>query len=235
MFVGLQGPAKDNERFAKLETRVLFIQRKEGEWQYYGHYDVFRDPNDDLTVAEWSTLTEEVGCQITIPYITYTHILCILQFRSGYAACTLSKRMGNAKCDDFRKQEPSRYKAEVEKITADYDAGKLRVPCVILKCVKFDEELVASLSRGSASPRTNSKRKFEDLQTVSTPTSKRRAVSGPVFKVQVEDLGSSFGPSSSGSQAYGTLQTVIRTSARIRSRAASASRSEDPVWDSLNA
>lgn len=61
MFVGLQGPAKDNERFMEPEVRVLFIQKKEGVWQYYGHYEARRDPNNDLDVSEWLGLTEEVS------------------------------------------------------------------------------------------------------------------------------------------------------------------------------
>ncbi|TCD69986.1 hypothetical protein EIP91_005575 [Steccherinum ochraceum] len=152
MFVGLKGPAKDNERFAQPELRTLFIPKKEGEWQYYGEYEVFRDPKNDLSASEWFSLTEE--------------------FREGYAACTLSKRMGNSKCDDHRRKNPSIYRAEVEKIIGAYNAGELRVPCVTLRCIRFDPGLVTSLANalpGNASSSRGTKRKREDTGSASAP------------------------------------------------------------------
>ncbi|KAH8102478.1 hypothetical protein BXZ70DRAFT_784236 [Cristinia sonorae] len=192
MFVGLAGPAKENERFAEAEVRTLFIQQPRGEWQYFGHYEVQRDPDDDLTVDEWQSLTQE--------------------FREGYVACTLSKRMGNAKCDDFRKKDPSRYKVELEKIAADYDAGTLRVPCVTLWCIKFDAGLVSALAQAASSSATTSssratKRKHEEAESISAPSASavKRARDSPHFG----DLFSTNAPEASGS---------VRKSNRIQSR-----------------
>jgi len=161
MFVGLMGPAKDNERFMESETRVLFIQGKEGDWQYYGHYDVHRDPDEDLSVTEWNVLSED--------------------FRLGYAACTLSKRMGNAKCDDYRKKEPSKHKTDVEKIIADYDAGKLRVPCVALRCIKFDSGLVTALAERLPTSSRVAKRKSEGAESTSARGSSKRSKPASAF------------------------------------------------------
>lgn len=59
MFVGLCGPGGDNEKFSEPEVRALFIPVG-SSWRYYGHYEVFRDPNNDLSVQEWSAFSEDV-------------------------------------------------------------------------------------------------------------------------------------------------------------------------------
>lgn len=83
--------------------------------------------------------------------------------------------MGNSKCDDYRKKEPARYRVDVELITADYNSGTLRVPCVTLRCIKFDEELVVSLAEARvAQPliaNIRNKRKHSEVESATPPVS----------------------------------------------------------------
>lgn len=59
MFVGLHGPGCDDAKFKEHEVRAMFIPVGT-HWKYYGHYEIFRDPENDLSVEEWSDFSEEV-------------------------------------------------------------------------------------------------------------------------------------------------------------------------------
>ncbi len=59
MFVGLHGPGCDDAKFKEYEVRALFIPVG-SNWKYYGHYEVFRNPENDLSIEEWTAFSEEV-------------------------------------------------------------------------------------------------------------------------------------------------------------------------------
>lgn len=61
MFVGLEGPLKDHERFLTPTTRALFIPEGKSGWRYYGLYVIQRHPENDLTLDEWNALPDSVS------------------------------------------------------------------------------------------------------------------------------------------------------------------------------
>lgn len=65
--------------------------------------------------------------------------------KDGYCDTTLSKRMGKASHGELVKRSKADHQLKLEKIRKDYDAGNLRVPCVVLQCIAYDEQLVTDL------------------------------------------------------------------------------------------
>ena len=53
MFLGLEGPAKDNVKFFEPTERALFIQEGPSSWRYYGLYVIQRHADNDLSKEEW--------------------------------------------------------------------------------------------------------------------------------------------------------------------------------------
>ena len=69
MFVGLEGPFKDQERFLEPTTRALFIPESKLRWRYYGLYVAQRKPENDLTMDEWKELPELAStCGLVVVY-----------------------------------------------------------------------------------------------------------------------------------------------------------------------
>lgn len=140
MFVGL---GQEVNEFNVMETRHVFVFTGTNQWRYIGIYEASRV--DALTVNEWEPLQDHVrhflpywcctsptNAKSTSPYF---------QFKLKYSATTKDK------------SKDSRSETEVK---AAYDNGKLRVPCVQLKCVGFDEALYNDLVQANSIPMPSS-------------------------------------------------------------------------------
>ena len=66
MFVGLKGPGKDHERFLEPTKWSLFLPKSGKSWEYYGEYEVHRQPDLDLTVEEWEAFSPEVSTRFIL-------------------------------------------------------------------------------------------------------------------------------------------------------------------------
>ena len=128
IFVGL---GKDKDSYHSAAVRNLFVGLpktvKDRRFRYLGKYQVTRV--DPLSVDEWAMLSAEVStasdrhkfCNLTFFF---------LKFKSVYAKLTKDKTK------DAR---------TLEDILIAYDNGNLRVPCVQVQCIGFDDDFFSAL------------------------------------------------------------------------------------------
>ncbi|KDQ30674.1 hypothetical protein PLEOSDRAFT_1101660 [Pleurotus ostreatus PC15] len=160
MFVGL---GTEKNIFEIPETHQLFVglegPKRQKLFRYMGVYKVSR--SDPLPIQEWNALTNHVRI---LHHFCHTHIQAGTQVKDGYASLTKTRT------SDSR---------DTEAIRADYDNGKLQVPCVLLQCIDYSDELARSLSQRVKVTKVLSptKRPREDDEQV--PSRKRRLSSNP--------------------------------------------------------
>ncbi|KAF7799023.1 hypothetical protein EIP86_010253 [Pleurotus ostreatoroseus] len=127
LFLGLVGPAKDHEKFLAPSPRALFICEG-SHWKYYGQYVVERNPERDITLEEWKAFSNDFK-----------------DGDSGYCAMTLNKSMGGSSYQALKNDHKTSHDQKVREVRERYDAGQLRVPCISLQCIGYNEELVEGL------------------------------------------------------------------------------------------
>ncbi|KAI0348447.1 hypothetical protein BDW22DRAFT_92230 [Trametopsis cervina] len=163
MFLGLEGPAKDNTKFMKPTERALFIQEDTGGWRYYGLYSIQRVPENDLTVEEWRAFDDS--------------------FKSGkygYCGTTLAKRLGTSAWRSLVDNR-AKFREELAAVQAEYDAGTRRVPCIVLQCIAYNEGLLRAIDSARTPEQATGKRKrrpsarrIEAESSAEPPTSRVR-------------------------------------------------------------
>ncbi len=88
---------------------------------------------------------------------------------------TLCKRLGGSIYDSLFKSDKPNHDKQVAEIRTDYDEGRLRVPCITLQCVGYNEELIADLKNDAAkystSSRTNVRKVTLNMSDPSASTS----------------------------------------------------------------
>ena len=94
-------------------------------FRYLGRYQVTRV--DPLSVDEWAKLSAEVSAVI---FISFVILRFFLKFKSVYAKLTKDKTKDTRTLED---------------ILIAYDNGNLRVPCVQVQCIGFDEDFFSAL------------------------------------------------------------------------------------------
>lgn len=137
IFVGL---GKDKDSYHPSAIRHLFIGLpKTGigsrRFRYLGKYKVTRA--DPLSVDEWAMLSADVSAQQVIWILWSYHPF--FQFKSIYVKLTKDKTKDARTLEDIR---------------AAYDSGDIRVPCVQLQCIGFDDNFFTALlsERDAESP-----------------------------------------------------------------------------------
>ncbi|KAK7694863.1 hypothetical protein QCA50_002051 [Cerrena zonata] len=145
MFVGLKGPGKDHVRFLQPTKWSLFLPKGGKIWEYYGEYEVYRQPDLDLTVEEWEAFSPE--------------------FRKGYSECTIKKESPHAELTaDI-----------IQATQDKYDKGQLKVPCTALKCVGYNRQLVLDLlSPHLSQPLASPSKRIATEAPEATPKPKRK-------------------------------------------------------------
>ncbi|KAI0094639.1 hypothetical protein BDY19DRAFT_901777 [Irpex rosettiformis] len=141
MFLGLEGPAKDNVKFFEPTERALFIQEGPNSWRYYGLYVIQRHANNDLEKEEWMQFDES--------------------FKDGkgsYSDTTLAKQLGKG-YDALVKNHLSDYRQRTTEIRGEYDAGTRRVPCITLQCIGYNVQFFQDIVACRPSDRPLVKRK----------------------------------------------------------------------------
>ena len=134
IFVGL---GKDKDSYHPAAIRNLFVGlpktvMNHRRFRYLGKYKVTRV--DPLSVDEWAMLTTEVSAEV----ICGLTIVLFFQFKAVYAKLTKDKTKDARTLDD---------------IVIAYENGDLRIPCVQLQCIGFDEDFFTALltQRGTES------------------------------------------------------------------------------------
>lgn len=59
---------------------------------------------------------------------------------------TLNKSMGGSAYKSLKDDYKANHDEKVREVRVRYDAGELRVPCISLQCIGYNEELVAGLN-----------------------------------------------------------------------------------------
>ncbi|KAL4242104.1 hypothetical protein ABKN59_001837 [Abortiporus biennis] len=180
MFVGIVGPGRDHERYLEPVVASLFIPSGSAKWHYFGEYEARRCHANDISREEWLAFPEEL--------------------KQGYAETTLAKSY----MSKLYKKNTAQFREEVQAIRTQYDNGDLSIPCVALRCLKYDENLVPDLKAASgtlSAPQSSDttgkgKRKCVEQESASTPPVTKRVT---LFVRDPSD--STAGPSGNGSHS----------------------------------
>lgn len=209
------GLGREKTTFVSPVICPLFVG-VDGRFKYSGLYEATRV--DPLTADEWNALPEQVDMSLLFSTASLTTIHD--QVKLAYSQITWSKE----------KNEHN----SVAQVRNKYDSGLLHMPCVLLKCIRFDTDFCKELASAaqdynatnvSPAPTTNSKRPPTHEEALGAPGSEYHPSSNKRPRRQCTPVpGTSTGVVRKTS---GRISLILRTSDEGQ-EAASTSRSLPP-------